>query len=68
MQVVEELQVVRCQICDGLYGVAARHVTRSTLCPDCRRGDVRYRSHYYGFWLERFTREEIKEMSKAIWG
>lgn len=69
MQTAEEVKVVRCPSCGGLRGISARHIERyNRVCPDCRRGEVVTRTRYHNFWLKRFTREEIDEMARAIWG
>jgi hypothetical protein len=47
--------------------VRGRHVTRAAkFCQDCRRGKVIGREHFYDFWLEQFTPDEIKLMGDAI--
>ena len=64
---LERVYVIRCPSCDGLRGVQERHVTRSEkMCQDCRRGKVIRREDFYGFWLEQFSDDEIKEMADAI--
>lgn len=40
----------------------------SKYCVDCRRGDVYTSEIFHSFWRERFSDEEIVEMSKAIFG
>ena len=46
----------------------SRSVTRyNAICAECRRGNVVPRTQFHNYWLERFTREEIVEMAKAIW-
>jgi hypothetical protein len=68
-QQVAEVIMVRCPSCKGLRGVMSRHVTRnSQVCGDCRKGHVVERTQFHNYWLERFTREEIAEMGRAIWG
>ncbi len=43
-------------------------MTRTGICMDCRQGRVVFRSDFYGYWEDRFTREEILEMAKAVFG
>lgn len=64
---VENVHLIRCPTCDGLRGVHARHLPRQKpVCGDCRNGHVIRREHFYAFWLEQFTPDEIREMADAI--
>jgi len=61
--------MIRCPRCQGLRAVSKRISLRcKRVCIDCRRGQVVYRSDFYEFWTERFTLDEIREMSRDIWG
>lgn len=71
LQKPQPLTTVRCPSCGGLRAVTQlRNASRDGRCRDCRRknGKVIPISRYYGFWTERFTMEEIREMARAIWG
>ncbi len=59
VQAADEIATARCPCCKGLRAVAARHVTRSKMCADCRRGNVVYRTQFHNYWLERYTMDEI---------
>lgn len=66
---VEEVLTVRCERCGGLRGVTRRHFYRSpAMCAECVKGNVVERTHYHNYWLKRFSREEIEQMARAIWG
>ena len=67
VQAQDEITTVRCPTCKGLRAVAARHVTRSKMCQDCRSGRVVFRTQFHNYWLERYTMDEINEMARAIW-
>lgn len=63
--------MVRCPSCGGLRGVLKRFATRygyGKLCGDCRKGNVVPRTQFHNYWLERFSRDEIEEMARGIWG
>ena len=64
----EPLTVIRCPLCQGLRSIAERNAHSGALCSECRRGRVVPRTQYHRYWTERFSREEIESMAKAIWG
>lgn len=58
---------MRCPSCDGLRSVSVRRAKEAVRCLDCRRGKVVTREHFYDFWLDCFSVQEIEEMAKALW-
>jgi len=59
---------VRCPTCDGLRSVDVRNKNTKHSCRDCRSGRIVTREHFFGFWLEHFTHEEIEQMAQALFG
>ena len=65
----EGVVLVYCPSCGNPHVLSARHARRHTVCKPCSHGRSQEPiSAYYSFWLERFSREEIQQMAKAIWG
>lgn len=60
--------MIRCPVCDGLRSVDVRWQHSKAPCRECRSGRVVLREHFFGFWLEHFTHQEIEDMARAIWG
>lgn len=62
-------EVIRCPQCRYLHTVSIRHARRGTICRPCSHGHAPEAIEpYYAFWLERFSRQELREMALAIWG
>ena len=64
----EEVILIRCECCDGLFSVSVRRRDSVKKCTECRRGRVVTRDLFHAYWLELFTREECEEMGKALFG
>lgn len=60
-------QLVRCPSCNSLRSVTARHARRSpTRCRHCKKTRTEKMGKYEGFWLKRFSDEEICTMAEAV--
>lgn len=65
----EGFEVVRCSKCHYLHTVSVRHARRGTVCRSCSHGHLPEAIEpYYAYWLDRFSRSELREMAVAIWG
>ena len=67
-KVTEHPSTVRCPSCGGLRSIAYRNRDTLAECQSCRKGNIVRLSQYHNYWLKRFSKEEIEQMAKAIWG
>ena len=65
----EGIGVFHCVVCNYPQVVSARQARRAKVCRSCSNGHApEPKETYYKFWLDRFTRKELREMAINIWG